>query len=80
MKIVLDHLGELLIIWVMGKLPGIFDSLFSFVYRDRPDRGDRPEGFRGRGRGRGGRGGRGRGGFDRFGKREFDRHSGSEKT
>lgn len=41
---------------------------------------DRGEG-RGRGRGRGGRGGgRGRGGFDRFGKREFDRQSGSDKT
>lgn len=41
---------------------------------------ERGEG-RGRGRGRGGRGGgRGRGGFDRFGKREFERHSGSDKT
>ena len=49
-----------------------------------PDyRGDRPDSGRGRfsrGGGRGGRGGRGRGGFDRFGKREFDRHSGSDKT
>jgi plasminogen activator inhibitor 1 RNA-binding protein len=51
-------------------------------FRDR-DAGE------GRGRGRGGRGrgrGRGRGtavqpgGFDRFGKREFERHSGSDKT
>lgn len=33
-------------------------------------------GFRGRGRGRGG----GRGGFDNRGKREYDRHSGSDKT
>lgn len=43
---------------------------------------ERGEGGRGRGerRGRGGRGGRGRGGFDRFGKRDFDRHSGSDKT
>jgi len=40
--------------------------------RGRGNRGDR----RG-GRGRGGRGG---GGFDRFGKREFERHSGSDKT
>jgi len=56
-------------------------------------RSDKPERFggdgeRGRGRGRGGnfrgrgrgRGGGGREGFDRFGKREFDRHSGSDKT
>jgi len=49
-------------------------------------RGDREEfhgrggGFR-RGGGRGGRGGRTEeGGFDRFGKREFDRHSGSDRT
>lgn len=57
-------------------------NISTFVaHRDRTDRADRPEGgLRGRGRGRGGRGGRGRGGFDRFGKREFDRHSGSEKT
>ncbi|XP_036426565.1 SERPINE1 mRNA binding protein 1a isoform X2 [Colossoma macropomum] len=45
--------------------------------------GDRP--FRGRGGGRGGRGGRGRGvgrsdGFDLRGKREFDRHSGSDRS
>ncbi|XP_048844796.1 plasminogen activator inhibitor 1 RNA-binding protein-like isoform X1 [Brienomyrus brachyistius] len=45
--------------------------------------GDRP--VRGRGGGRGGRGGRGRGmgrsdGFDSRGKREFDRHSGSDKS
>uniref|UniRef100_A0A3Q2VKY1 SERPINE1 mRNA binding protein 1a n=2 Tax=Haplochromini TaxID=319058 RepID=A0A3Q2VKY1_HAPBU len=44
---------------------------------------DRP--MRGRGGGRGGRGGRGRGmgrsdGFDSRGKREFDRHSGSDKS
>ncbi|XP_028832007.1 plasminogen activator inhibitor 1 RNA-binding protein isoform X2 [Denticeps clupeoides] len=49
---------------------------------DKPG-GDRPQ--RGRGGGRGGRGGRGRGmgrsdGFDTRGKREFDRHSGNEKT
>lgn len=46
----------------------------------------RSEGFRGRGPRRGGRGGRGRGGpggqvfGDRGGKREFERHSGSDKT
>ncbi|XP_017159959.1 SERPINE1 mRNA-binding protein 1 isoform X4 [Poecilia reticulata] len=45
--------------------------------------GDRP--MRGRGGGRGGRGGRGRGmgrsdGFDSRGKREFDRHSGSDRS
>ncbi|XP_056607194.1 SERPINE1 mRNA binding protein 1a isoform X2 [Triplophysa dalaica] len=44
--------------------------------------GDRP--FRGRGGPRGGRGGRGRGvgrdGFDSRGKREFDRHSGSDRS
>jgi len=45
--------------------------------------GDRP--MRGRGGPRGGRGGRGRGmgrsdGFDSRGKREFDRHSGSDKS
>ncbi|KTG47916.1 hypothetical protein cypCar_00001744 [Cyprinus carpio] len=45
--------------------------------------GDRP--FRGRGGARGGRGGRGRGvgrtdGFDSRGKREFDRHSGSDRS
>nr|XP_057929343.1 SERPINE1 mRNA-binding protein 1-like isoform X3 [Doryrhamphus excisus] len=45
--------------------------------------GDRP--MRGRGAGRGGRGGRGRGvgrsdGFDSRGKREFDRHSGSDRS
>ncbi|XP_053354855.1 SERPINE1 mRNA binding protein 1a isoform X2 [Clarias gariepinus] len=44
---------------------------------------DRP--FRGRGGGRGARGGRGRGmgrsdGFDSRGKREFDRHSGSDRS
>jgi hypothetical protein len=43
--------------------------------------GGRGGGFR---RGRGGRGGRSdrneEGGFDRFGKREFDRHSGSDRT
>ncbi|XP_046884297.1 plasminogen activator inhibitor 1 RNA-binding protein-like isoform X1 [Hypomesus transpacificus] len=48
---------------------------------DKPS-GDRPP--RGRGGGRGGRGGRGRGmgrgdGFDSRGKRDFDRHSGSDK-
>ncbi|MCI4375642.1 hypothetical protein PGIGA_G00111860 [Pangasianodon gigas] len=45
--------------------------------------GERP--FRGRGGGRGARGGRGRGmgrsdGFDSRGKREFDRHSGSDRS
>uniref|UniRef100_A0A3Q2NNC7 SERPINE1 mRNA binding protein 1a n=1 Tax=Fundulus heteroclitus TaxID=8078 RepID=A0A3Q2NNC7_FUNHE len=45
--------------------------------------GDRP--MRGRGGGRGARGGRGRGmgrsdGFDSRGKREFDRHSGSDRS
>ncbi|XP_077463234.1 SERPINE1 mRNA-binding protein 1 isoform X2 [Stigmatopora argus] len=45
--------------------------------------GERP--FRGRGGGRGFRGGRGRGlgrtdGFDSRGKREFDRHSGSDRS
>ncbi|XP_061181771.1 SERPINE1 mRNA-binding protein 1-like isoform X2 [Saccostrea echinata] len=35
---------------------------------------------RGRGEGRGARGGRGRGGFDRGPKRDFERHSGSDKT
>ncbi|MFT7809020.1 plasminogen activator inhibitor 1 RNA-binding protein isoform X6 [Arapaima gigas] len=45
--------------------------------------GERPP--RGRGGGRGGRGGRGRGvgrsdGFDSRGKREFDRHSGSDRS
>ena len=45
--------------------------------------GDRPP--RGRGGGRGGRGGRGRGmgrgeGFDSRGKRDFDRHSGTDKS
>ena len=51
----------------------------------RPDRGDREE-FRGRGgfrrgRGRGFGGGRSEeDGFDRFGKREFERHSGSDRT
>ncbi|CAG5897011.1 SERPINE1 mRNA-binding protein 1 [Menidia menidia] len=49
---------------------------------DKPS-GDRP--LRGRGGGRGGRGGRGRGmgrgdGFDTRGKRDFDRHSGNEKS
>lgn len=49
---------------------------------DKPS-GDRPP--RGRGGGRGGRGGRGRGmgrgeGFDSRGKRDFDRHSGSDKS
>ncbi|XP_077412996.1 SERPINE1 mRNA-binding protein 1-like [Vanacampus margaritifer] len=49
---------------------------------DRPS-GDRPP--RGRGGGRGGRGGRGRGmgrgeGFDSRGKRDFDRHSGTDKS
>lgn len=51
----------------------------------RTDRNDQPsEEFRGRGnarRGRGqGRGGASDGGFDRFGKREFERHSGSDRT
>lgn len=45
--------------------------------------GDRPP--RGRGGGRGGRGGRGRGigrtdGFDSRGKRDFDRHSGNDRS
>ncbi|XP_020795129.2 plasminogen activator inhibitor 1 RNA-binding protein-like [Boleophthalmus pectinirostris] len=49
---------------------------------DKPS-GDRPP--RGRGGGRGGRGGRGRGmgrgdGFDSRGKRDFDRHSGTDKS
>ncbi|XP_012716463.2 plasminogen activator inhibitor 1 RNA-binding protein isoform X1 [Fundulus heteroclitus] len=49
---------------------------------DKPS-GDRPP--RGRGGGRGGRGGRGRGmgrgeGFDSRGKRDFDRHSTSDKS
>lgn len=52
--------------------------------RDRPESGrgrGRGEGRGGRGAGRGGPRGRGGpGGFDRFGKREFDRHSGSERT
>lgn len=58
---------------------------------DRENRGDRAGGFggfggnrdgeRGGGRGRGGRGRGGRGGFGRGrGRREFDRHSGSDKT
>ncbi|XP_019936529.1 SERPINE1 mRNA-binding protein 1 isoform X2 [Paralichthys olivaceus] len=47
--------------------------------------GDRPMRGRGGGGGRGARGGRGRGvarsdGFDSRGKREFDRHSGSDKS
>jgi len=46
--------------------------------------GDRPFRGRGGGGGRGGRGGRGRGigrdGFDARGKREFDRHSGSDRS
>ena len=62
-------------------------------FGSRPERseGGRPEGGmgrgeggfgRGRGRGRGDRGGRGRGGMNRggFGKREFERHSGSDRT
>ena len=54
-------------------------SVFMFI---RPS-GDRPP--RGRGGGRGGRGGRGRGmgrgeGFDSRGKRDFDRHSGNDKS
>ncbi|XP_029970167.1 plasminogen activator inhibitor 1 RNA-binding protein isoform X2 [Salarias fasciatus] len=49
---------------------------------DKPS-GDRPP--RGRGGGRGGRGGRGRGmgrgeGFESRGKRDFDRHSGNDKS
>uniref|UniRef100_A0A8C6UA15 SERPINE1 mRNA binding protein 1b n=1 Tax=Neogobius melanostomus TaxID=47308 RepID=A0A8C6UA15_9GOBI len=49
---------------------------------DKPS-GDRPP--RGRGGGRGGRGGRGRGmgrgdGFDSRGKRDFDKHSGNDKS
>ncbi|CAL1579959.1 unnamed protein product [Knipowitschia caucasica] len=50
---------------------------------DKPS-GDRP--LRGRGGSRGGRGGRGRGmgrggeGFDSRGKRDFDRHSGNDKS
>jgi plasminogen activator inhibitor 1 RNA-binding protein len=53
----------------------------------RPERTERGgDDFHGRGgfvrRGRGGRGGGGsnEGGFDRFGKREFERHSGSDRT
>nr|XP_020467901.1 plasminogen activator inhibitor 1 RNA-binding protein-like isoform X2 [Monopterus albus] len=47
--------------------------------------GDKPMRGRGGGGGRGGRGGRGRGmgrsdGFDSRGKREFDRHSGSDRS
>ncbi|TSL22041.1 Plasminogen activator inhibitor 1 RNA-binding protein [Bagarius yarrelli] len=50
---------------------------------DNRSAGERP--FRGRGGGRGARGGRGRGmgrsdGFDSRGKREFDRHSGSDRS
>ncbi|KAM9845293.1 SERPINE1 mRNA-binding protein 1 isoform 1-T1 [Aulostomus maculatus] len=53
-----------------------------FSTDNRPS-GDRPP--RGRGGGRGGRGGRGRGmgrgdGFDSRGKRDFDRHSSSDKS
>ncbi|XP_063415837.1 SERPINE1 mRNA-binding protein 1-like isoform X2 [Mytilus trossulus] len=56
--------------------------------RDKPEGGfgNRMEsrgGFSGRPRGRGGPRGRGRGGFDRggfSGKREFERHSGSDRT
>ena len=69
-----------------GRLPCIIIGVYHRT--DAADQGDRGE-FRGRGRGRGGRGGsggaggtggRGRGGFDRFGKRDFDRHSGSDKS
>ncbi|XP_065128815.1 SERPINE1 mRNA-binding protein 1 isoform X3 [Paramisgurnus dabryanus] len=54
-----------------------------FSVENRGAGGDRP--FRGRGGARGGRGGRGRGigrndGFDSRGKREFDRHSGSDRS
>ncbi|GFO39089.1 plasminogen activator inhibitor 1 RNA-binding protein [Plakobranchus ocellatus] len=62
-------------------------------FKRREDRGDREGGFggeRGRGRGRGGRGRGGRGGErgggfggpprGGFGKREFDRHSGTDRT
>ena len=49
------------------------------------DRSDRPDSGRGRGGFRRGRGrGAGRGGFggdrERFGKRDYERHSGSDKT
>ena len=58
-----------------------FSAYLGSAFRtETAERGERGE-FRGRGRGRGGRGGgRGRGGFDRFGKREFERHSGSDKS
>lgn len=60
-----------------------------FFYRPErtEQRGEREEfhgrgGFRrgGRGQGRGGSGRNEEGGFDRFGKREFERHSGSDRT
>ncbi|XP_078120620.1 SERPINE1 mRNA-binding protein 1 isoform X1 [Sander vitreus] len=66
---------------------------FEKLAEDKPDGGgefstDKPSGDRpprGRGGGRGGRGGRGRGmgraeGFDSRGKRDFDRHSGNDKS
>lgn len=60
-----------------------FSASFSVCLCPIRPSGDRPP--RGRGGGRGGRGGRGRGmgrgdGFDSRGKRDFDRHSGSDKS
>ncbi|XP_046847987.1 RGG repeats nuclear RNA binding protein A-like isoform X2 [Xenia sp. Carnegie-2017] len=54
----------------------------SGAFGSRENRGDRVGGFRDEDRGGGrGRGGRGRGGFGRGrGRREFDRHSGSDRT
>lgn len=53
-------------------------------YPNRPvDQGERPGRGRGGGRGRGMRGGgniRSTDGFDQRGKREFERHSGSDRT
>ncbi|XP_010226852.1 PREDICTED: intracellular hyaluronan-binding protein 4, partial [Tinamus guttatus] len=59
-----------------------------FAVEKPNERFDRERPIRGRGRGRGGMRGRGRGGginrnfdgFDHRGKREFERHSGSDKT
>lgn len=61
---------------------------FIFYFRDRPEGGgfggrmENRGGFSGRSRGRGGPRGRGRGGFGGGfgGKREFERHSGSDRT
>lgn len=54
----------------------------SGAFGSRENRADRVGGFRDEDRGGGrGRGGRGRGGFGRGrGRREFDRHSGSDRT